>query len=574
MIQYHSPERFRNGQLSPLDDAWGLAGTLFSMLTTARPFGELRPEIEARIYQGVPPLGAYGINDDQLYAIVAAAMAPDPTRRTQSVTTFRLHLEHWANDPQIRALAALEDEEGGEDDQAATAMLEMESMVFEEPSTSRPASMSDANMFAPPSFDPRSSEGAPRPPPRPSRPQAPEPVQQSPLGEQDATVMRELPAHIIAMAARAASGSSPPPPRDPAATVQYQQPQAGFAPPPAEDEPDYGQATKIAPAPDMASVLAQSRGPAQHAPVTPPLAAPPGAPNSPRQVPRAFKQTQLGMGGVGAPAGVPRPGFNSPYPYQQPPQEPVAEPAPEAADDDDGGRTVMRESPVMAPEMFQRAAQAQWKPAPPPVQPQAFGGVAQTDRPPHQSPGGQQEAGGVSALIQDTLQNMGPGPAGPMGQGPHGQGAMAQGPLGPMGGSPMQPGSHGGQNQGGPPPGFPQGGGFEPSGGGFPGPFQPTSGGPFQPVGMQGGYPGQALFELGPGYGGGQMMDAPSMDAPPMGFDQVDQGVGGYPRAPGPQAPARRGGSRAGLFVVCLLVLVLAAALTFLALKFRPQLGF
>lgn len=64
------------------------------------------------------------------------------------------------------------------------------------------------------------------------------------------------------------------------------------------------------------------------------------------------------------------------------------------------------------------------------------------------------------------------------------------------------------------------------------------------------------------------MLDQPSMDMqPPTALDP-----GGYPRAPSP--PTKRRGSGAGLFVVCLLVLVLAAALTFLALKFRPQLGF
>ncbi len=582
MIQYHSPERFRNGQLSPLDDAWALAGTLFTMLTTARPFGELRPEIEARIYQGVPPLGAYGINDDQLYAIVAAALSPDPTRRTQSVTTFRLHLEHWANDPSIRELAALEDEEGGEDDQAATAMVAMEAMVFEEPSTStsRSASIADSsNLFAPPSFDPRSSD--PRmPPSRPSRPEA-MPVQASPLGEQDATVMRELPAHIIAMAARAASGSSPPPPMEeaqPTPAPTYGQPQQGFpqpqpgfaAPPQAEEEPDYGQATKIAPAPDMAAVLLQSREPVAGPPPVPQRPPPmgtqrgmapgqlqaPGGPPSPRQIPRAFKQTQLGMGGVGAPPAIPRPGFNAPpsqpfqYPQEAPPPEPP--PAPDAADDDDGGRTVMRESPAISPEMFQNAAQGQWKPAPPPVQPRAFGGG--TDRPPGQADAigaplslGP-EPGGVSALIQETLQQA---PGQPQ-------------PMSPLG-QPNQPL--------GPPPGFPQGN-FEPTAG-FPGPFQPTSGGPFQPVGMQQqqqGYPGQQPFDLGPPLGnfgqGGSMLDQPSMDMqPPMPLDP-----GGYPRAPSP--PAKSRGSGAGLVVVCLLVLVLAAALTFLALKFRPQLGF
>ncbi len=574
MIQYHSPERFRSGQLSPQDDAWGLAGTLFTMLTTARPFGELRPEIEARIYQGVPPLGAYGIADDQLYAIIAAALSPDPTRRTPNVMTFRLHLEHWANDPRVRELPPLEDEEGAEDDQAATAMVAMEAMVMEEPSTSRPgslASLPDSQVFAPPSFQPSSNpqSGAGAPPPRPSRPQAPPPIAAGPLGEQDATVMRELPAHIIAMAARAASGSNPPPP--------------DAAPPEPEDEPDFGQATKIAHGPDIQTLLAQQQQQQQQQPppqpAQPPRPPPPaaGAPPTPRGVPRAFKQTQLG---VQAPAGVPpappmappRAGFAAPaapapdqddvrtrmhdvgeYPFPAgggPSPAPPVVAAPD--DDDDGGRTVMRESPALSPEMFQQPSpQAQWKPAPPPVQARAFG-VGHTDRPPAQAaplpnPPAPDAGGGVSALIQETLQNMGPANAGP-------------------------------------PPGFPPPGaqsGFEPTGGlpPTPGPFQPTSG-PFQPVGfpppgpgpdpIPGGFDLHAGIGPAPGPMGGQMLDAPSMDAPPPGMELAP---GGYPAAPPPPVKAK-GGSKAGLIIVCLLVLVLAAALTFLALKFRTQLGF
>ena len=42
----------------------------------------------------------------------------------------------------------------------------------------------------------------------------------------DATVMRELPAHIMAMAARAAGGGSNPPPADPAAEKQPEPPSA------------------------------------------------------------------------------------------------------------------------------------------------------------------------------------------------------------------------------------------------------------------------------------------------------------------------------------------------------------
>ncbi|NUP11029.1 MAG: hypothetical protein HOW73_33705, partial [Polyangiaceae bacterium] len=313
MVQYHSPERFRNGQLSPSDDAWGLAGTLFSSITGARPFGELKQEVEQRVHQGLPPLAAFGIVDDAgntgphgiagLYAILANALIADPGRRTSSVAQLRGQLEHWFADPRVRDLTALDDEDGAEEDAAATAMLPMDRMVFEESSVSRnPDSL---GLFAPPSFDPRSSApggppssgGPPRPgmatPPRsrpgvplppPSQGGAPRPgaslqqVSASPLGEQDATVMRELPAHIMAMAARAVSGSNPP--AAPPSMVSDSEP---------PDDPDFGGATKIAPAPDAAALLGLTAPNPVAAPPPPPVRppAPPLAPTPAVSAPAA-----------------------------------------------------------------------------------------------------------------------------------------------------------------------------------------------------------------------------------------------------------------------------------------------
>lgn len=145
MIQYHSPERLRDGQLSPADDTWGVAGTLFSVLTTARPFGELQQEILARLPHGPPSLAAYRIQDEALNAILAAALSPDPSRRIGHVTHLRQHLERWFNDPAVFQLKALEDEETGEEDAAATAMM---NQIFDDPRMSAP----DSNIFAPPSF--------------------------------------------------------------------------------------------------------------------------------------------------------------------------------------------------------------------------------------------------------------------------------------------------------------------------------------------------------------------------------------------------------------------------------------
>lgn len=755
MVQYHSPERFRNGQLSPLDDAWGLAGTLFTALTAQRPFGEMRPEIEQRVYQGLPPLSAFGVHNDSLQAILAQALVADPAHRTMNVAALRAQLEHWFGEPRVRDLVALEDEEGSEEDNASTAMLPMDRMMFEESSQSRsPESLN--NLFAPPSFDPvsaaqssgqarsaphqappprsapnlsrppqtfgpppaglaptpavahaavppprRSNPGAMAPPPAPSnagnaaRATTPEPLNASPLGEQDATVMRELPAHIMALAARAASGSNPPPPplEDP------------------HDEPDYGSATKIAPAPDLAALRANlANNPTQN---TAAPAVPPPAPSAnmtgsgPRPVPRAFKATQLGMGapGVATPLGpqqaaspiagpfapsAPHPGgFPAPPIPPAPPQpphqsahsaqsaDPIAPrpgfvPPPTSIsslppqgpqhDDDDGGRTVMRESPNVGD--FFRAPDApppqdggsQWKPAPPPVQP-TFGAAQPALPQPGLAPPGMPSpsmsspgmgpplgpaappgppappappappvpptAPAVSALIQETLENMAGStaptqapvlpalPGNPTAEAgafhnpstPGGGGV----PQHPQAGGPFQPiGQFGGSHTGsqsfanapwaqqghetsgsfalgaapspnpGPGPGVPQNPGFA----GQSGPFAPQQNLSSQ-LGMAGqspmGLSNNAAGQMGlpNNMGSGPSGSFAAMQQPNMGAMAVAGAPGmAYPTgAVGPVSSGKRR-SKTSLFVICFLVMILAAAVTFSVLRFRPQLGF
>ena len=654
-LQFHSPERLRDGQLSPVDDAFGLAATLYRALTNANPFGQTRLEVMERQQHVLVPITHYGVNDQQLLAILAAALIADPRRRTANVATFRMQLEHWSQQPHFRALPPLEDEESPEDDAAATAMLPMEGMIFDDHSgkfdTARGTTTQSEQR--PPAFS------------------------ASPLGEQDATVMRELPAHIIALAARAASGSSPPGPPSPARPRETGRPTM-----PAEE--DFGQATRIAPAPDLAGMLGMQNAAPPQPPQMPQRPPPPSAPRQPPQmqqphhlqqpqqphhlqqppqmqqmqqpqsqqaqmqqpqmqqppmraphtlqgtlasphappppvsrprVPRAFKATQLGVGAdeaVSSRPGGPRDGFAPPpatvstHPpprdmddvrtvmHQAPvadllaraqnvvPQNPSAgrmEPTPMLSnaqprvllgddrqaldeDDDDGGRTVMRDAPMPAGPAFAPPApppprEAQWAPAAPPVQAGPFQPTTQTDRPPQPAPlqpnrgpgpsGGFGEGAGVSALISETLAAMGPGPV---------NGA----PMGtPPGGLPPVPGGSSGGflphefSQGGPPPfGVQQ--------------QQHATSAVFpSPAGAPLGNPGPGATMLNP------MTDPLMMQAPPPYVPAPQAGlVGG---TPGP-ASTSQGGSRVMLVIVCLLVLILAAAVTFLALKFRAQLGF
>jgi hypothetical protein len=275
---------------------------------------------------------------------------------------------------------------------------------------------------------------------------------------------------------------------------------------------------------------------------------------------------------------------SQPQPPPQPPAPPPqpAQPEPPPDDDDDGGRTVLREPPSFD-EFFRPpdapgappAPQAQWKPAAPPVQPRAFGQGA-TDRPPGAPPAQAGPAGsGVSALIQETLENMGPGQGAP-GAAP--QGGPPPGfppPMEPTGGfGPM--GHDWGQQMPSQAPGMPG-----PMGGGVSGPFQPLGaqpgpfapqqqqapGGPFGPQPfMPGGHPSDPMIQPGMDVMQQQQQPMPEMSGPVA-----------YPVGAGIAAAdssSKRKGSKVGLLVVCFLVLVLAAALTFIFLRYRHTLTF
>jgi hypothetical protein len=699
-LPYHSPERVIGGQLSPPDDAWAIAATLYTALTAAPPFvGATDQELQQAVLRGAPtPLSAYGLQDAGLERLFAGTFAPDPSRRLSNVSQLRQELERWH--PQPQGLEPLDDEEPGDEDNNATAMLNM--MADDDPVTS---SESGRGIFAPPSFQ-TDSRPKPQAPTDPSALAAP--------AEQDATVMRALPAHIMAMAARAASGSSPPPapqqvppqpaipPQAPAMQVQGMQAQGmqaappsspmqrpqGFAPqqpfappaappsrpqaarppvpPPAMNENE-GDATRIAPAPDLAAVFRNAgvggampppgmgppgmqppgmgppgmqppgMGPPGMQPpgmqppgMQPPGMQPPGM-QPPGMQPPAMQPTGGAPGATPPPRGSqpgafgappqpqPRPGFQVPpapgtvesvrppdpddvrtvmhqgdqiaallaqgpskppqRPQAAPPARPVAPAAPPPAvhdddDEDDGARTVMRDSPMLTAEMMNRLpakpsqmeptqAEARWQPAAPPAAnapqsplasqpafaraqgPAGFpppAGPAQAEPTSHLGPqplgpsplaaGGPSLGGGLGGLIAEALEAAPPVAQPDPAQSPPG-GALAASlglsapppqPLGGLGG-PAGLGSVGAAFPT-PPQGFPQS-----SGAGLASP--PALAGDVAPTG----------YPVGAGISG---------DVAPE--PKKKRGVG-------------------GLIVVCLLVLVLAAAVTFILLKYRAKLG-
>ena len=694
-LPYHSPERIRNGQLSPADDTWAIAATLYTALTAAPPFvGANDAEIRQQVLRGPPaPISVYGLDDDRLERLMGLTFAQDINKRLTNAALLRRELEKLHPSP--AGLTALEDEEVGDEDQAATAMVSL-------------SEDSMRNIFAPASIEADSQSSPDTTPP--------------PEGG-DATVMRALPAHIMKMAARAASGSNPPPapakeepqaplpaalaapppprpsaPRPP--TPPAQPPKPPLAPQPpgpggrlpqqpgAAWEPDTSSdATRVGPSPAAAiAALRQGLpqgGPAPSAPrppqpsspgsgprpgfATPGGGPPPSAPGGSPSSDQDDVRTVMHQGDVGAllrgagapgtpgpiapssgafaqakppapnapapafaqakaPAGFqppgpaaappgfaqPKPGFASPggapgfpAPAAPAPAPAAPPPAPEADDEDDGARTVLRESPILTAEMLSRAGisvpkspastpgsspgstpglgarplpaaapppQNRWQPAAPPPQPQQP--APQPFQPPpfQQPPAAPMPARGSNA-------------------------ALAQAPAHLQ--QPMQKETSGS---------FPSP--HEPSHPGFPSPMQPPQPAPAPSAGVSA-LIQEALAELPPqqqvlSQGGlGSSVESPSQiglgSSPNLGgqqgFGQFPPGQPGFPNQapaqgyplhggagafdPNAAAPAaspesgsaKKGGGYGGLIVTCFVVLIVAAAGTFAVLKYKSKLG-
>lgn len=126
---YQSPERVLGGDLSPADDAWALAATLYALLTGTSPFaGTNDADVRQKILAAMPaPLAVFDVGDDDLQHLLERAFAREIAQRTATVSALRRALEEWHPDPGVSALPALEDDdasEDGEEDGGATMMLQ------------------------------------------------------------------------------------------------------------------------------------------------------------------------------------------------------------------------------------------------------------------------------------------------------------------------------------------------------------------------------------------------------------------------------------------------------------------
>lgn len=113
-IAFASPERIADGSMSPRDDAWALAATLYFALSGAPPFPGTTPKaILAEVLRGPPlqlSLDAAGAGD--LQKILDRAFARVPSQRQPAVADLRDDLRLW--------LAFHEEEQDDEPDEDTT----------------------------------------------------------------------------------------------------------------------------------------------------------------------------------------------------------------------------------------------------------------------------------------------------------------------------------------------------------------------------------------------------------------------------------------------------------------------
>lgn len=381
---YHSPERVTGAGISTADDTWAVAATLYTLLTGTAPFtGADRRDLEQQILRATPrALSIYGIKDDQMEAVLTEAFHPSLSRRLWAIRPLRVRLEELL--PLGSSYPPLEDEDAADEASATFNASATDRMV-------RPKQLEDEN-----------SRPTQQPPPA--------------VGEQDETVMRELPAHIMAMAARAAAGSNPPevPESNPGRSSN---PRDSLADTISHDDPD---ATRIALGPSQADVasrigqtaarIAGTQGFSKGARVLQPPRPRQGVVDSPVRAQDAAGEILVSSGPsmITGPGGVAHP-------------QPMPAPLP-GDDDEEGERTILIEAPLRP--ALGASGDPRWTPAPPPQQgpgqpaaamhprtqmsafyaPNAAGPILGSSG---QEAAAELQQGDVSGLIQETLDAMG-----------------------------------------------------------------------------------------------------------------------------------------------------------------------
>lgn len=125
---YHCPERAVGGSISPADDVWAVAVTLYYALTGSMPFdGVTDAEVAERMAGAAPaPLAVFDSGDDELQSILDGALERIRSERVLAIRSLRLSLERWLAARGIPAPPALELDE---DEDGPTARVVIEALA-------------------------------------------------------------------------------------------------------------------------------------------------------------------------------------------------------------------------------------------------------------------------------------------------------------------------------------------------------------------------------------------------------------------------------------------------------------
>ncbi len=124
-LAHHSPERVMGGDLTPADDTWALAVTLYTALAGKPPFeGANDEETRRRILAAAPsPLSVYDVGDDDLQHILERAFVRELGKRMSTAGALRKALEDWHPDPAVGMLPPIDDDESTADDEGAATIM-------------------------------------------------------------------------------------------------------------------------------------------------------------------------------------------------------------------------------------------------------------------------------------------------------------------------------------------------------------------------------------------------------------------------------------------------------------------
>lgn len=130
---FHSPERLAGQGISPADDTWAAAVTLYYLLTGSLPFpGKTAQQMRERMASAPPaPLAVFDAGDDELQQLLDRFLARERGRREPRLTELLLGLQRWLRvrrQGDLPPLAEVEDDsfsDADDEEEIATVMRDI-----------------------------------------------------------------------------------------------------------------------------------------------------------------------------------------------------------------------------------------------------------------------------------------------------------------------------------------------------------------------------------------------------------------------------------------------------------------